>query len=193
MGCTCWLYKGVRFLSVFAVCHGWIVCPLVHICTNVVPQVSRLFSRFHLWGNVFWVARRFCFLIMLPIITNTDIFLNMEPTEDKHIFKPTVIKYNLQPVFSDNFCLLDLCSWYSLQSLRCPKKKAWIFPGIILFLSGEGNGNPLQYSCLENPRDRGVWWAAIYGVAQSRTWLKQLSSSSSSILFLSGVPATKSK
>ena len=36
---------------------------------------------------------------------------------------------------------------------------------------GEGNGNPLQYSCLENPRDRGAWWAAIYGVAQSWTRL----------------------
>ena len=48
------------------------------------------------------------------------------------------------------------------------------------FLSciGEGNGNPLQCSCLENPRDRGAWWAAVYGVAQSRTQLKQLSSSS---------------
>ena len=45
---------------------------------------------------------------------------------------------------------------------------------------GEGNGNPLQCSCLENPRDGGAWWAAIYGVAQSRTRLKQLSSSSSS-------------
>ena len=45
---------------------------------------------------------------------------------------------------------------------------------------GEGNGNPLQYSCLENPRDRGAWWAAIYGVAQSQTQLKRLSSSSSS-------------
>ena len=43
---------------------------------------------------------------------------------------------------------------------------------------GEGNGNPLQCACLENPRDRGAWWAAIYGVAQSRTQLKQLSSSS---------------
>ena len=43
---------------------------------------------------------------------------------------------------------------------------------------GEGNGNPLQCSCLENPRDGGAWWAAIYGVAQSWTWLKQLSSSS---------------
>ena len=41
---------------------------------------------------------------------------------------------------------------------------------------GEGNGNPLQCSCLENPRDGGAWWAAIYGVAQSWTRLKRLSS-----------------
>ena len=45
---------------------------------------------------------------------------------------------------------------------------------------GEGNGNPLQCSCLENPRDGGAWWAAIYGVAQSQTLLKRLSSSSRS-------------
>ena len=44
---------------------------------------------------------------------------------------------------------------------------------------GEGNGNPLQCSCLENPRDRGAWWAAVYGVSQSRPQLKRLSSSSS--------------
>ena len=44
---------------------------------------------------------------------------------------------------------------------------------------GEGNGNPLQCSCLENPRDGGAWWAAVYGVSQSWTRLKQLSSSSS--------------
>ena len=43
----------------------------------------------------------------------------------------------------------------------------------------EGNGNPLQWSCLENPRDAGAWWAAVYGVSQSRTRLKRLSSSSS--------------
>ena len=46
---------------------------------------------------------------------------------------------------------------------------------------GEGNGNPLQCSCLENPRDEGACWAAIYGVAQRRTRLKRLSSSSSSM------------
>ena len=44
---------------------------------------------------------------------------------------------------------------------------------------GEGNGNPLQCSCLENPRDGGVWQAGVYGVAQSQTRLKRLSSSSS--------------
>ena len=47
---------------------------------------------------------------------------------------------------------------------------------------GEGNGNPLQCSCLENPRDGEAWWAAVYGIAQSRTRLKRLSSSSNSNL-----------
>ena len=47
---------------------------------------------------------------------------------------------------------------------------------------GEGNGKPLQCSCLENPRDRGAWWAAVSGVTQSRTRLKRLSSSSSNVL-----------
>ena len=50
---------------------------------------------------------------------------------------------------------------------------------------GEGNGNPLQCSSLENPRDRGAWWAAVYGVTQSRTRLKRLSSSSSSMMIVS--------
>ena len=45
--------------------------------------------------------------------------------------------------------------------------------------TGEGNGNPLQCSCLENPRDGGAWWATLYGVTQSRTRLKRLSNSSS--------------
>ena len=46
-----------------------------------------------------------------------------------------------------------------------------------LSCTGRGNGNPLQYSCLENPRDGGAWWVAVYGVVQSQTRLKQLSSS----------------
>ena len=56
-----------------------------------------------------------------------------------------------------------------------------------LSCTGEGNGNPLQCSCLENPRDGGAWWAAIYGVAQSQTQLKQLSSSSREAFQVAGV------
>jgi len=52
---------------------------------------------------------------------------------------------------------------------------------------GEGNGNTLQCSCLENPRDGGAWWAAVYGVAQSWTRLKRLSSSNSSSSILSSL------
>ena len=65
---------------------------------------------------------------------------------------------------------------------------------------GEGNDNPLQCSCLENPRDRGAWWAAVYGVAQSRTRLKRLSSSSSStrlmtskLISASQIPSLKTR
>ena len=53
---------------------------------------------------------------------------------------------------------------------------------LVFSSSGEGHGNPLQCSCLENPVDRGAWWAAVHGVTRSRTRLKQLSSSSSLLL-----------
>ena len=65
-------------------------------------------------------------------------------------------------VFIHGFCYIEVL--LSVPSGRC----------------GEGNGNPLQCSCLENPKDRGAWWAAIHWVAQSRTRLKRLSSNSSS-------------
>ena len=55
----------------------------------------------------------------------------------------------------------------------------WLHFHFSLSCIGEGNGNPLQCSCLENPRDGGAWWAAVYGVAQSGTQLKWLSSSRS--------------
>ena len=57
----------------------------------------------------------------------------------------------------------------------------WLHFLFSLSYIGEGNGNPLQCSCLENPRGGEAWWAAVFGVAQSWTWrLKRLSSSSSS-------------
>ena len=54
----------------------------------------------------------------------------------------------------------------------------WLHFHFSLSCIGKGNGNPLQCSCLESPRDGGAWWAAVYGVAQSWTRLKRLSSSS---------------
>ena len=70
----------------------------------------------------------------------------------------------------------------SMGSLRVGHDWA---PSLSFLLSciGEGNGNPLQCSCLENPRDGGAWWAAVYGVAQSWTRLKRVSSSSSSSMW----------
>ena len=64
----------------------------------------------------------------------------------------------------------------------------WLHFHFSLSCFGEGNGNPLQCSCLENPRDRGAWWAAVYGVTQSWTQLERLSSSSSSSSSI--IPAT---
>ena len=69
------------------------------------------------------------------------------------------------------------CSPWDREELDMTERLRFHFS---LSCIGEGNGNPLQCSCLENPRDGRAWWAAIYGVAQSQTWLKWLSSSSSS-------------
>ena len=74
------------------------------------------------------------------------------------------------------------CSPWGLEE---SDKTEWLHFHFLLSCMGEGNGNPLQCSCLENPRDGGAWWAAIYGVAQSCTRLKWLSRSSSSSLFVS--------
>ena len=63
----------------------------------------------------------------------------------------------------------------SMRSLRV--RHDWA-TSLSLLCIGEGNGNPLQCSCLESPRDGGAWWAAVYGVTQSQTRLKRLSSSS---------------
>ena len=77
----------------------------------------------------------------------------------------------------------------SMGSLRVRHDWATPFP-FSLSSIGKGNGNPLQCSCLENPREGGAWWTAVYGVALSRTRLKWLSSSlsSSSCLCIALIP-----
>ena len=69
------------------------------------------------------------------------------------------------------------CSPWGLEESDMTERLHFHFS---LSCTGEGKGNPLQCSCLENPRDSRAWWAAVYGVAQSQTQLKRFSSSSSS-------------
>ena len=78
--------------------------------------------------------------------------------------------------FFRTIAVLVGCSPWGREELH--KAEQLHFHFSLLFI-GEGNGNPLQCSCLENPRDGEAWWAAVYGVAQSWTRLKRLSSSSS--------------
>ena len=60
--------------------------------------------------------------------------------------------------------------WLKGQESACQCRRCG-FDSRLGKIPGEGNGNPLQYSCLENPMDRGAWWATVHGVAKSRTWL----------------------
>ena len=85
--------------------------------------------------------------------------------------KPTPV---LLPGKSHRWRSLVGCSPWGREELDMTE---WLHFHFSLSCIGEGNGNPLQCSCLENPRDGGAWWAAIYGIAQSRTRLKRLSSS----------------
>ena len=79
----------------------------------------------------------------------------------------------LLPGVSHGWRSLEGCSPWGRWGLDTTERLHFYF---LLSCFGEGNGNPLQCSCLENPRDGGAWWAAVYGVAQSRTRLKWLSS-----------------
>ena len=75
--------------------------------------------------------------------------------------------------------LVGCCSWGRYESGKTER----LHFHFSLSRIGEENGNPLQCSCLENPRDGEAWWASVYRVTQSRTQLKQLSSSSSIVFF----------
>jgi len=89
------------------------------------------------------------------------------------------------PTISSSVVPFSACpqSFPASGSFQMSQLQIFKFVPFILLSNGEGNGNPLQCSCLENPRDGGAWWAAVYGIAQSWTWLKRLRSSSSSSSF----------
>ena len=85
----------------------------------------------------------------------------------------------LLPGKSHGWWSLEGCSAWGCWGLNTTERLHFDFS---LSCIGEGNGNPLQCFCLENSRDGGAWWAVVYGVAQGRTWLKRLSSSSRCII-----------
>jgi len=115
-----------------------------------------------------------------------------------------LMQWSFMKTHGRNFFHILLTSWYAFPAEKAMASHsstlAWKIPwteepgrlqcmgswrvghdwatSLSLFTSciGEGNGNPLQCSCLENPRDGGAWWASVYGVSQSQTWLKRLSS-----------------
>ena len=117
----------------------------------------------------------FCFLVMFCIslsLLNDTFFLLVRMLGSEKAVAPTPV---LLPGKSHGWRSLVGCSpWGGEESDRTEQLHLYFS----LSCMGEGNGNPLQCSCLGNPRDGGAWWAAVYGVTQSRTRLKQLSSSS---------------
>ena len=100
-----------------------------------------------------------------------DMFLS-QPTNQRRRWHPTPA---LLPGKSHGWRSLVGCSPGGCKESDTTEQPHFHFSFSCI---GEGNGNPLQSSCLENPRDGRAWWAAVYGVTQSQTRLKRLSSSS---------------
>ena len=139
----------------------------------------------------------FMFLKCMSIAYQTTVWYSIGTT-----IYPVPVDGHLFPGFGCYFCLKGAMNIYEKAMAPHSSTLAWRIPetgepgglqsmgslrvghnwatSLSLSLSciGEGHGTPLQCSCLENPRDGGAWWAAVYGVTQSQTRLKRLSSSS---------------
>ena len=134
-----------------------------------VPFVWHVLSSENIWLSFFILLMLFwkCHFITGPYIWQTWVQTMEKATAPHSSTLAWKIPWTEEPGRLQSMGLLRVGhDWATSLSLSC---------------IGEGNGNPLQCSCLENPRDSGAWWAAVYGVAQSRTRLKQLSSSSSRV------------
>ena len=109
-----------------------------------------------------------------PLIIRHSLFMATQMLQQRRQWHPTPV---LLPGKSHGRRSLVGCSPWGREESDTTERLHFHFS---LSCIGEGNGKPLQCSCLENPRDGGAWWAALYEVAQSRTRLKRLSSSTSS-------------
>ena len=108
-------------------------------------------------------------------ILSLRIMFKILPCCSMYQFLHSFLWSNNNPLFRDiSFCLYIHHLMEGFPSDAGDARGASLIPGAGRS-PGEGNGNPFQYSCLENPRDRGAWWAAVHRVTKSRTWLKQIS------------------
>ena len=134
---------------------------------------------FHWVSNIIFAAKHFRLDLQSTFLKIWISMLACKTTQRNYTYLRTLchrLCWNLElGIFA--FWSLVGCSPWGRKESDTTERLDFHFS---LSCIGEGNGNPLQCSCLENPRDRGAWWAAVSGVAQSRTRLKQLSSSSSS-------------
>ena len=122
--------------------------------------------------NPAWTSGRsqftYCWSLAWRILSITSMW------DQRRQWHPTPV---LLPGKSHGWRSLEGCSPWGRWGLDTTE---WLHFHFSLSCIGEGNGNPLQCYCLENSRDGEAWWATVYGVTQSRTWLKWLNSSSSS-------------
>ena len=128
------------------------------------------------------------FVLFLGALRIHSVILNLQkfylPQKPWQICKSTAHKYKdifeISSIFAKNILLSLVWDFYLKLFVTFEFELLLTYLHYIF-----GNGNPLQCSCLENPKNGGAWWAAVYGVAQSWTQLKQLSSSSSITYFCS--------
>ena len=152
-------------------------------------SVSQSLSHAQLFATIWAAADKASLSFIIPqnLLRLMSIGLVM-PSNYLILWLPLLLMPSIFPSISAFSDELALCirwpKYWSFSFSINPSNKqvsAWlkIFKRIFPLETHhrEGNGNPLQYPCLENPMDGVAWWAAIYGVAQSQTWLKWLSSS----------------
>ena len=148
------------------------------------------------WENIFYNSNLSKFVKVCFTVQNMVYFVNVLKKKSNFLkgikvlisYHLQVYMYKMKEGWDTAILLLErmavIGAWDKTQKVT---SQFWAIDAILkvtphfhfsLSCIGEGNGNPLQYSCLDNPRDRGACWAAVYRVAQSRTRLTQLSSSS---------------
>ena len=129
---------------------------------------------------------------MIALASSSSVFSNLQLVTNHLSLPPCAIicinflKFSLKNkyvYFEGEFGIIIISGiaipqlWRESNSKTKENKNQALKFVLVTSTFGEGNGTPLQYSCLENPMDRGAWWAGVYGVAQSRTRLKWPSSS----------------